>query len=561
MNANQLLQHFATLEEAPNAIPRLRKFILNLAITGKLVPQDTNDEPASELLLKIGKEKARIGIQDRRRDVTRMPFQLMDEPNLPKGWVAVAGFEIFPTRSGNSKLIKGTLHAKPAKGRFPGYSAAGQDVWLDDWEYEGEAIILSAVGARCGKAFLATGKWSAIANTHIVWLLSGIIIPEFAMLHLNNEGFWIRSGGAQPFVKVRGTLERPFPLPPLPEQYRIVAKVKELMALCERVETAKAERETLRNRLATACLTRLVRPTNNDVAQDKVHAPFVLNNLPILVVAPQHIKQLRQTILDLAVRGRLVPQDPIDQPASELLKQIGAGWSENAINVQSEIDLSVEADQGLRGLSRGWQWALIEHCFNVTGGIQKTPARTPRSNAFPYLGVSNVYRGRLELTNIKQFELAEGELDRYRLKADDILVVEGNGSANEIGRCAVWRGEIENCVHQNHIIRCRPLLATLAAYTTLYLNSPDGIAKMKQLAITTAGLYSLSVGKVRKIPLPLPPLGEQHRIVARVNELMALCDRLEAEFATGRDSANRLLDVVLQEALKPVTVLVLEAAQ
>jgi type I restriction enzyme S subunit len=84
---------------------------------------------------------------------------------------------------------------------------------------------------------------------------------------------------------------------------------------------------------------------------------------------------------------------------------------------------------------------------------------------------------------------------------------------------------------------------------------------MKQLAITTAGLYSLSVGKVRKIPLPLPPLGEQHRIVARVNELMALCDRLEAEFATGRDSANRLLDVVLQEALKPVTVLVLEAAQ
>ncbi len=336
----------------------------------------------------------------------------------------------------------------------------------------------------------------------------------------------------------------PFPLPPLAEQHRIVAKVDELMALCDRLEAARATREATLDRLAAPSLARLNAP-DPETFQD--NARFVLDALPALTTRPDQIKRLRQTILNLAVRGKLVPQDSADEPAAELLKRLGSGWQDNDQEWRAEL-----AGEGTdHQLPTGWEWALVEHCFNVSGGIQKTPARTPKDNAFPYLGVGNVYRGRLDLANVKQFELVEGELERYGLQPEDILIVEGNGSANEIGRCAVWHGEIANCVHQNHLIRTRPRLKSLTPYAAVYLNSPDGMALMKRLAITTAGLFSLSVGKIRKIPFPLPPPAEQHRVVAKVDELMTLCDRLETSLEGATATRRRLLDALLTEALEP----------
>ena len=110
------------------------------------------------------------------------------------------------------------------------------------------------------------------------------------------------------------------PPPPLAEQHRIVAKVDELMALCDRLEAARAEREATRDRLATASLARLNAP-DPDPAMFQHDVAFALNNLAPLTTRPDQIKALRQTILNLAVRGKLVPQDPNDEPASELLKR------------------------------------------------------------------------------------------------------------------------------------------------------------------------------------------------------------------------------------------------
>jgi len=195
-------------------------------------------------------------------------------------------------------------------------------------------------------------------------------------------------------------------------------------------------------------------------------------------------------------------------------------------------------------------WSLVDDCFVVTGGIQKTPRRTPRDNAFPYVGVANVYRGRLDLSEVKQFELNEGELEKLRLEENDLLIVEGNGSASEIGRCARWTGELSNCVHQNHIIRCRPGNPAISRFTELYLNSGIAVEAMRELAVTSAGLYNLSVGKIRKIRFPLPPLTEQHRIVAKVDELMALCDDLEVRLTATATTRRQLLEASLHEALE-----------
>lgn len=132
-----------------------------------------------------------------------------------------------------------------------------------------------------------------------------------------------------------------------------------------------------------------------------------------------------------------------------------------------------------------WIWLRIDNFFEVLGGIQKTPKRKPVSHCFPYLRVANVYRSKLDLTEIAYFELFEGELERWQLKAGDLLVVEGNGSETEIGRCAIWNEEIRDCVHQNHIIRCRPIGHNGELFTLLFLNSPAGMAEMKKLAITS----------------------------------------------------------------------------
>lgn len=341
--------------------------------------------------------------------------------------------------------------------------------------------------------------------------------------------------------KIVGSL--PFPLPPLGEQRRIVGKVDELMGLCDELEIAQNDRETRRELLRSTSLRNLVA---SDESKDS--ARFFLRHSPQMLTKPDHVAGMRQAIFDLAVRGRLVPQDPRDQPVGELLSEAEALRDPRPSRVAH--DPVREATPHQVSLPPGWALVQVSQLFKVTGGIQKQPKRTPLDNAWPYLGVSNVQRGRLDLRTVARFELFPGELERLRLEPGDLLVVEGNGSPTEIGRCARWGGEISDCVHQNHIIRCRPLLSNLDRFTLLYLNSPLGMAAMRELAITSAGLYSLSVGKIQRITMPVPPLAEQHRIVTQVEELMAVCDKLEQSLATEQTGRSRLLEALLRDALE-----------
>lgn len=153
----------------------------------------------------------------------KTPYELLSN------WCWTRLIHLVNHQSGNSKLIKGKLSSEKTDGLYDGYSASGQDVFCPNYEHEGEAIIVSAVGARCGKAFLAKGKWSAIANTHIVYPKSGMNI-KFLFYLMNDEEWWVRSGSAQPFVVVKESLERPFALPPHEEQKRIVEIIEKQFA-------------------------------------------------------------------------------------------------------------------------------------------------------------------------------------------------------------------------------------------------------------------------------------------------------------------------------------------
>ena len=163
---------------------------------------------------------------------------------LPDGWREVALNTVVRSKSGNSNIIKGKNASRPEAGLFQGYSATGPDVWVKQASHSGIGIVVSAVGARCGKTFLASGEWTAIANTHVLLPLDGMY-PKFLWYVSNREDWWVKSGTAQPFVKVKDTLERPFPLPPHLEQERIVEILEEQFS---RLDSALASVKTVREK-------------------------------------------------------------------------------------------------------------------------------------------------------------------------------------------------------------------------------------------------------------------------------------------------------------------------
>jgi type I restriction enzyme, S subunit len=194
-----------------------------------------------------------------------------------------------------------------------------------------------------------------------------------------------------------------------------------------------------------------------------------------------------------------------------------------------------------RAFAGDWAWASTGDVAEVQGGIQKQPKRRPVMNKAPFLRVANVLRGRLDLADVHEVELFEGELDRYRLMSGDLLVVEGNGSIEQIGRCALWRDEIANCVHQNHLIRVRPGPGVLPTFLNAYWNSPTARQRVAEVASSTSGLYTLSTAKVKAVPVPIVPLAEQQRIVSDVERQLSIIDAQLAaiEAAVRRSAALR----------------------
>jgi type I restriction enzyme, S subunit len=164
------------------------------------------------------------------------------------------------------------------------------------------------------------------------------------------------------------------------------------------------------------------------------------------------------------------------------------------------------------------RWAPLAEIASIQGGVQKQPKRAPRSNRYPFLRVANVTAAGLDLRDVHEIELFGDELERLRLDPGDLLVVEGNGSASQIGRAAVWNGEIVDCVHQNHLIRVRPGPNLLSRYLGLVWNSPAIREELTAIASSTSGLHTLSVAKLKCIMLPLPALSEQRRIVDIVED-------------------------------------------
>ncbi len=169
---------------------------------------------------------------------------------------------------------------------------------------------------------------------------------------------------------------------------------------------------------------------------------------------------------------------------------------------------------------KGWPEASVGSVADVQGGLQVTHARENNPISVPYLRVANVFRDKIDLTEIKQIRITESEMARAMLQSGDVLVVEGHGNPDELGRAAVWRAQIDPCTHQNHLIRVRPKPGVIDShYLCSYLNSNAGRQQMLRLGNTTSGLNTISTNNVRSVSIAVPPKNLQKKFALCVSQL------------------------------------------
>jgi type I restriction enzyme, S subunit len=337
------------------------------------------------------------------------------------------------------------------------------------------------------------------------------------------------------------------------EQRCIVATVDELMTLCDRLEAARGRREVLRDRLSAATLARLYAPDQETFPDD---AGFALNALVALTTRPDQIKQLRQTILNLAVHGRLVSQNPKDEPASELLERImnEKGRSRSPV---TEIDSNGEPYP----LPETWKWAALGQL--IISGPQNgiSPRPTNRHDAPKAITLTATTSGAF---NPAHFKLVEAKIPTdsdFWLKDGDLLFQRGN-TREYVGMAAVYQGPASTFLFPDLIMKVRVSDNLNLRFVHLASISPPARAFLSANASgAQATMPKINQTTLVSLPIPLPPLAEQHRIVSKVDALMALCDRLEVSLTATAATRRRLLDALLAEALAPAENRKLEAAE
>lgn len=192
----------------------------------------------------------------------------------------------------------------------------------------------------------------------------------------------------------------------------------------------------------------------------------------------------------------------------------------------------------------------ITDFFDISGGLTKNSKRNELPIKMPYLRVANVYYNMLDLTEIKHIGVADGEIERTLLQRDDLLFVEGNGSKEQIGRVAIWDGSVENCLHQNHIIKGRSLGGMLPQYALYYLISRYGRKQILDVASSTSGLYTLSTNKVRNLKIPYVNIEQQKHCIETIEARISACDCIEKTVDTALQQAEAMRQSILKQAFE-----------
>nr|WP_315464951.1 restriction endonuclease subunit S [uncultured Rhodoferax sp.] len=559
-----LLSNLNLLATAPGGVARLRELILTLAVQGKLVPQDPKDEPAGELLKKIRAEKDRLIAEGKiKRDKSLAEIADEEKPfELPSGWEWVrlgAAMEMF-----NGKAFKPTdwlatglpivriqnLNRSEATFNYCDPATISEKNKIDSGSF---LISWSGTPGTSFGAFIWQ-RGPAALNQHIFKceLLGNAFVPEFLELSINSQ-LNVLIGKAQGGVGLqhvtKGALESlVLVVPPLAEQSRIVTRVEELMRLCDALEAKGQLEATQHAQLVSTLLATLTESETPEQLADNWHR--IATHFDLLLDRPEAVDALEQTILQLAVRGLLVPQDPQDEPASELLKKIRAEKdkliAEGAIKRDKPVP-PIGEDQQPFVLPQGWEWArLVDVALRgPTNGLSPKPQELPTD--VRCLSLSATTQGYFKPQCFKYVDVSPKAAEQFFLKTGDLLIQRGN-SLDFVGMAAIYDGSDDAFIYPDLMMRLQLSQSANTEFIHAALVCAEGRSYFQRNATGTQGtMPKVNQATVAGAPIPLPPLAEQSRIVTRVAQLRRLCADLRQRLAASQSTQAHLAEALVQE--------------
>jgi len=541
-------------------VKKLRELILELAVRGKLVTQDKDDEPVDLLLEKIKSEKSAQLKTKRIRKPKKLPeVQETEQPfPIPESWrycrlneLGVWGSGATPKR-GNAHYYGGGIPWFKSGELYKDFIDSSEETITELAAQETSVrmnqpgdVLIAMYGATIGKASIlevsgttnqavcACTPWPGISNRFLLLLLKAYRSRFIAM----------GAGGAQPNISREKIIATVVGLPPEQEQHRIVQKVDELMALCDRLEQQTSDQLEAHETLVDTLLSTLTQSENATELAD--NWARLAAHFDTLFTTEQSIDKLKQTILQLAVMGRLVEQDAGDQCAQELITKLSA--AKTALIKDGELKKSrklpdiTDEEAGIT-LPSGWLLTRLGDAYDVRDGTHDSPKY--ETTGYPLITSKNLSSGELSFDDVKLISESDHKKiqERSRVRQGDILFA----MIGSIGNPVIVNTNREFSIKNVALFKHYSDELSCPSFLKLFLE--NAAEDLKQQA--AGGVQSfVSLGKLRSWLIPLPPLAEQHRIVQKVDELMALCDQLKKRLNQASETRCQLAEAVVASAL------------
>jgi type I restriction enzyme S subunit len=496
----------------------LRELVLDLAVRGKLVPQVVTDEISDteichgpfELPTTWKWSPLYAVARDLGQEVPKSNFHYIDVGSIDSstGRISTEAAILSPANApsrARKKVAFGTVIYSTIRPYL-------RNIAIVDREFEPKAIASTAF------AVLHPG---------------GLIDSKFLFACVRSPYFtrFVESkqkGVAYPAINASDLREARVPVPPIQEQNRIVAKIDELMALCDELESAQNQRDSIRASARKSSIDSFsiaMTPEDSNVAWNRIR-----NNWTTIADTSESIASIRSFVLDLAVRGKLSERHASDRAISTLVSDL-----------ESELVPYGEMSEVRFDIPSHWTWtplaSVVEHQLGKMLHTSKM-----RGTKIKYLRSVNVRKdGNIDLTDVKEMLIPESELEKYSVRVGDVFVNEGG----DVGRNAIWlNDEDEEFAFQNQLHRLRPVCGVESRYVQFVLRHAKSSGVIAEMS-SGVTIQHFSATAIRKLAFPLPPVEEQRRIVVKVNELMTMCDGLENSLLNRNELAKKISDALV----------------
>ncbi|MDD2177760.1 restriction endonuclease subunit S [Acidovorax sp. D2M1] len=555
-----LEQHFDTAFAATDGIAKLRELILTLAMQGKLMEQDPADQPASELLKEIETEKQRLVKAGKIKAPKPLPTIKPEEVpySLPQGWSWVRVREICHDWG-----------QKTPDSKFTYIDVGAIDNSLGKIGSNIQILGASDAPSRARKIVKAG---TVIYSTVRPYLLNIAIIekeydPEpiastaFAILHpfgsLNARFiyYYLRSpafiryveatqkGVAYPAINDGDFFSGLFPLPPLTEQHRIVARIDQLMARCDTLEMLRNEQEEKQLAVHAAAIQQLLE------AGDALAWDFIERHFDALYTVKKNVAELRNAILHLAMAGRLSSPMDTDSQVASLLDILQTNQSKNTSLRKSEYDsIHAALKAAANGVVRNRVLLSARlFCEFITKGTTPSANELTDIGEVPFLKVYNIVGNKLDFNYKPSFisvDVHRNKLGRSIIRPNDVIM---NIVGPPLGKVAIVTNQFPEWNMNQALAVFRPLGGILSKYVYYALSARSTLKTVLREVKGTAGQDNLSLEQCRDLIIPIPSIEEQCRIVSRIDQLMIQCDTLDQQIDAATKKQSELLGAVMAQ--------------